>query len=144
MNLALLRFVVFVLITAFMVVGPIYRQVFDGKNRIFRSWTMFSGIGTGIVDAHFTYVEDDGSEVLLDRYEILGLSRNKKNNNPKNSRSIRMNHGGALQVAERICGKMEEGSVIKIYARVATKRGWATIHNGSALNCKSKKLDKSD
>jgi len=140
-NVAVLRFIVFMLITTFIVVGPIYRQAFGGTNKIFKNWIMFSHIGTGIVDARFSLVLDNGSEVLLDRYEVLGLSRNKNNNNPRNSRVIRERHGGAQQVAERLCEEMDEGSVIRIHARVATVRGWKVTHDNSALNCDSMTLE---
>jgi len=143
-NITKLRFIVFLLITAFIVVGPLYRQVLGGDNLIFRSWTMFSGIGAGMVDARFVSVSPDGSEVLLDRYEILDLSRNKNNNNPRNSRAIQARYGGALQVAERMCDQMAAGSVIKIHARVATKKGWKKTHEGSVLDCASKTLTNTD
>ena len=116
MNVAVLRFLVFMLITTFIVVGPIYRQAFGGTNKIFKNWIMFSYVGLGIVDARFSLVLDNGSEVLLDRYEVLGLSRHKNNKNPKSKLSrLKMNllstalSKSACPLSRQRCGGLPQG-----------------------------------
>src|SRR5438128_1092056 len=50
------RFPIFLLVAVFMFAGPMYRQVFHGSSKVFRNWTMFSGIGRGYMDVRFTVV----------------------------------------------------------------------------------------
>ena len=54
MNKKKLRLVIFLVVVAFIMVGPAYRQVFGGQNRAFRNWIMYSTIGLGDIDARFT------------------------------------------------------------------------------------------
>ncbi len=129
------RLIVFLLITAFIVTGPIYRQVFDGKNKVFRSWTMFAQRGAGEVDARFTRLLDNGDEVEIDRYEVLGVVGKHFQDMPRNTWRIRKRHGGAMEVAERLCDRLGEENKVKIYARLATRRGWQTQYDGKVLNC---------
>lgn len=135
MNAHRCRLVVFVLIAAFMIGGPIYRQVFDGKNKIFRNWVMFSHRGSGGVDARFTQLFDDGSEVELDRIAILGGGSTNWRKLPRNTWLIRKKYGGAMEVAQRLCGHLDEGSKIKVYARLATPRGWRLQYDGKQVAC---------
>lgn len=129
------RLVVFVLITALMIGGPMYRQVFGGKNKIFRNWVMFAGVGVGDVDARFTQLLDDGSEVELDRIAILGAGRTNRRELPRNTWRIRKKYGGAMEVARRLCGHLGQGSKIKVYARLATRAGWRVRYEGKQLVC---------
>lgn len=136
MNAFSVRLIIFLLIAAFMVVGPVYRQIFDGSSKIFRSWTMFSGIGRGVVDARFTLVLDNGSEVEIDYLSFLAPDAESYRDMPRNTWRIRESAGGAIEVAERLCEHMKEDAVLKIYSRVATKRGWDIEFSGDEFACK--------
>ncbi|MDX8520871.1 hypothetical protein [Mesorhizobium dulcispinae] len=46
-----LRFFAFMAIAAFMIAGPVAEQVFGVRTALLRSWTMFSAIGLGVIDA---------------------------------------------------------------------------------------------
>ncbi|WP_071030961.1 hypothetical protein [Mesorhizobium sp. LCM 4576] len=48
-----LRLIAFVAIAAFMIAGPVAEQVFGVRTALLRSWTMFSAIGLGVIDASF-------------------------------------------------------------------------------------------
>ena len=135
MNAHRFRLVVFVLITALMIGGPIYRQVFGGTNKIFRNWVMSSGRGIGDIDARFTQLFDDGSEVELDRIALLGGGRTNWRELPRNTWRIRKRYGGAMEVARRLCGHLDQGSKIKVYARLATREGWRVRYDGKQVVC---------
>jgi hypothetical protein len=120
------RLVVFALIATFMFFGPIYRQVFDGKNKIFKNWIMFSHRGSGLIDARFSLVMPDGSERSLNRYEILNVGEKKPKDMPRNTWWIRTRHGGVAETAKRLCKALGPAAVLRIQAREATPRGWDT------------------
>ena len=69
-----LRLAAFLVIAAFMIAGPIAEQAFGLRTAMLRSWTMFSGIGLGVIDASFAIRQPDGSLVPLDRFAMLGAS----------------------------------------------------------------------
>ncbi|TGQ55344.1 hypothetical protein EN855_035060, partial [Mesorhizobium sp. M1C.F.Ca.ET.212.01.1.1] len=71
-----MRLFAFIAIAAFMIAGPVAEQVFGVRSAWQRSWTMFSAIGMGVIDASFEIRLPDGALVPLDRFEMLGASRN--------------------------------------------------------------------
>ena len=73
-----LRLVAFLVIAAFMVGSPAAEQVFRLHTTLLRSWTMFGGIGLGVIDASFAIRQPDGTLVPLDRFEMLGTPRDGK------------------------------------------------------------------
>ena len=124
------RFAIFLLIAVFIFVGPIYRQVFDGSNKVFQSWTMFSGIGRGYMDARFTVVSPGGTEERLDRYAVLGLTGTRPADMPVNTWSISAQRGGPMETAARLCKALGRSAVVRVYAREATCKGWRERYNG--------------
>jgi len=146
------RLSVFLIFTAFMTIGPFYSQILDnnGSNRIlFRSWTMFSAFGLGTIDAQFTHVRDDGTEVVLNRYEVLNetYEQQKKgrrdrwffynwpkwSSGPRSFWSIYPGDSSALN-AKRLCAVVGSGS-IRIDSRIATRRGWVPAAEGELIKC---------
>ncbi|TGQ92024.1 hypothetical protein EN847_34805, partial [Mesorhizobium sp. M1C.F.Ca.ET.204.01.1.1] len=70
-----MRLFAFIAIAAFMIAGPVAEQVFGVRSAWLRSWTMFSAIGMGVIDASFEIRQPDGTLVPLDRFELLGARR---------------------------------------------------------------------
>ena len=134
-----IRLVIFLSIAIFMIAGPFYRQVLGGQNKVFRSWGMFTGAegkyGVGSVDARFTQLLADGSEIGIDRIETLGFSGKNYTKLPRNTWLIREKDGGAMEVAKRLCKRLDQISKIRVYARLATYAGWRVQYNGNIVNC---------
>jgi len=128
------RITLFVLFAAFMSFGPCYRQALNGRGdlplglkvdrRLFRQWVMFSGFGTDICDVRFTQKMSDGSEVPLDRFELLG--------EPvwaQSSRSIRRlkTPDRAVHMGRQLCGVLrrdQDAPDVRVVARCGSKSGW--------------------
>ncbi|TIV63478.1 MAG: hypothetical protein E5V89_31395 [Mesorhizobium sp.] len=70
-----MRLFAFVAIAGFMIAGPVAEQVLGVQTAGLRSWTMFSAIGMGVIDASFEIRQPDGTLVPLDRFELLGARR---------------------------------------------------------------------
>lgn len=131
------RLVAFCSIVAFMVTGPIYRQVLGGEGRHFRSWVMFSGIGVGVIDARYYLVDADKPDKQLNHLEILDgeYVRSGRSNVWLTKRST----GGPASVVRMLCRKLAPGASIRVSSRVATRRGWVREPNDRKIvSCPSK------
>ena len=144
------RLSVFLMFAAFMTAGPFYSQLLGGNRVLFRSWTMFSGSGVGTIDARFTHVLDDGTEIVLNRHELLAeMYRQQKKkrregwfyrNWPKWKSSpgvfwlVHVRNGGSVLHARRLCEVVGSGS-IRIDSRIARRRGWVPALDGKVIEC---------
>lgn len=126
-----LRAVAFLLVLAWIIGAPLYRQGFKGKNKHARPWIMFSGIALDSVDARFYQRQPDGSDTLLERYEILGM---KRPSTPR-SRHIRGRHG-TWGIAKQLCNRLAPEADIRVDARRATRHGWVVDYDRSKNLCK--------
>ena len=124
------RAAVFVLILAWIVGAPFYRQILGGKNKHARPWVMFSGISVGAMDAKFYEQQADGTRRKLDRYEALGAER------PKNPRKRRLKgKHGAWGIARQLCRRLGPDADIRAVVRRATKDGWVLDYDGEENMC---------
>ena len=115
-------------IAAFMVAGPAAEQVFGVQTPWLRSWTMFSAIGLGVVDASFEIRQPDGALVPLDRFEMLG--------GPRDGRLKWIQGRDDLaSVIKRLCTVAGQGADIRVRARQATRGGWQVIHSDAENAC---------
>lgn len=137
---SVIRTVLFFTILAWMILGPVYRQVFGGTSQIFRSWIMFRNFGIdpatkdSLMDADF-YVVDNGKLIEINRFEILGYD------NPK--RALEevfriMGKPGIERVSERLCQELGDDADLRVKARMATTNGWKTLYNAEDNLCKLK------
>ncbi|RVD20254.1 hypothetical protein [Mesorhizobium sp. M4B.F.Ca.ET.017.02.2.1] len=123
-----LRLFAFIAIAAFMIAGPVAEQVFGVRSAWLRSWTMFSAIGMGVIDASFEIRLPDGALVPLDRFEMLGASRN--------GRLKRIESRDELaSVIKRLCTAAGQGADIRVRARQAARGGWQIIHTDAENAC---------
>ncbi|RAZ90402.1 hypothetical protein DPM33_12810 [Mesorhizobium hawassense] len=123
-----LRFCVFIAIAAFMIAGPAAEQVFGVQSPWLRSWTMFSAIGLGVIDASFEIRQPDGALVPLDRFAMLDAPRNGKLKWIQNPEEL-------ASVIKRLCTAAGQGSDIRVRARLATRDGWQIIHTDAENAC---------
>lgn len=123
-----LRLIAFAAIAAFMIAGPVAEQVFGVRTALLRSWTMFSAIGLGVIDASFEIRRPDGALVPLDRFEMLGAPRN-------GGLKWIQNRDGLASVIKRLCTAAGQGADIRVRARQGTRDGWQTIHSDAQNAC---------
>lgn len=123
-----LRLLAFIAIAGFMIAGPVAEQVFGVRTALLRSWTMFSAIGLGVIDVSFQIRRPDGALVPLDRFEMLGASRDG-----------RLKWIGSREelasVIGRLCKAAGQGADIRVRARQATRGGWEVIHTDAENAC---------
>ena len=127
-----LRGLIFVLLAAWMIGGPMYRQLLNGSSRIPRSWVMFTGYGAGeVCDVRYTLTTPEG-ETTIDRFATLG--HDVPHSAPKKIRRVE-NKKAALSLGRRLCRALDGGADVRLYARCAHKRGWRVIAQGQENLC---------
>ena len=136
-----IRLTVFLIFAAFMTAGPLYSQLLGGNRVMFRSWTMFAGFGLGTINARFTHVREDGTEVVLNRYELLRKAYKREHRRRPKWKSepgaFWFMHAGTdreVLQARRLCEVVGSGS-IRIDSRIATRRGWVPALKGKVIQC---------
>lgn len=120
--------IAFTAIAGFMIAGPAAEQIFGVQSPWLRSWTMFSAIGLGVIDASFEIRRPDGALVPLDRFEMLGAPRNGRLKWIQNRDELAF-------VIKQLCTAAGQGADIRVHARLGTRSGWQTIHTDVQNAC---------
>ena len=84
----------------------------------------FEGAGWGVVDARFSRLQDDGTEVVLDRLKLLKGTYKNQSTTERQLNNVWLIHeerGGELDVAKQLCGVLGPDTKIKINSRISTK-----------------------
>jgi len=123
-----LRFFAFIAIAAFMIAGPAAEQVFGVQALLLRSWTMFSAIGLGVIDASFEIRQPDGTLVPLDRFVMLGARRDGTLKRIESREEL-------ASVIKRLCTAAGQGVDIRVRARLAARNGWQIIRTDADNAC---------
>ncbi|TPK96086.1 MULTISPECIES: hypothetical protein [unclassified Mesorhizobium] len=123
-----LRLVAFTAIAAFMIAGPAAEQIFGVQTPWLRSWTMFSAIGLGVIDASFEIRHPDGALIPLDRFEMLDAPRDGRLKRIENREEL-------ASVVKRLCTVAGQGADIRVRARLGTRNGWQIIHTDAENAC---------
>jgi hypothetical protein len=123
-----LRLAAFLVIAAFMIAGPAAEQIFGLRTAFLRSWTMFSGIGLGVIDASFAIRQPDASLAPLDRFAMLGAPRNGKLKHIETRDEL-------ASIIKRLCAAAGQGADIRVSARQGTSDGWRVVHTDTANAC---------
>lgn len=127
-----LRAAIFVLLAAWMIGGPMYRQLLNGDSRIPRSWVMFTGFGVGeVCDVRYTLREGD-TETTLDRFSALG--HDDPRSAPQKIRRVK-DKKSALSLGRRLCRALDGTADVRLHARCAHKRGWRIVAQGKNNLC---------
>jgi hypothetical protein len=130
-----IRTIVFIALATFILVGPAYRQVFGGKNVLFRQWTMFSAAGSRYLDVRFSVRFPDGSEQPINYRDELGFSGQDKSKIPRKVWRVRKD--GWQPLATQLCKRLGSDADLRLRSRVATPKGWRSFHDGSKNLCAS-------
>jgi hypothetical protein len=112
-------------IAAFMLAGPVIEQFVGTRTAFWRSWTMFSGIGIGLIDASFSV---PGSLTPVDRFAALDERRNGKLRRIETTEEL-------MAIIQRLCAAFGEGAELRVKARQATRDGWRVINTGEQNAC---------
>lgn len=134
-NPGTIKVIIFILITVFIFMGPAYRQVFGGKNKIFRNWVMWSGKGIGLYDLRLYEIDENGNAKFINYKNELKV----KGNSSKNRRLRRLRRKADVkEVAKLICKKLPK-SHIQMNLRLARKDGWETVYSKNTNICSNPK-----
>lgn len=124
------RLAVFVLIAAYMLAGPVAEQIFGLRTAFWRSWTMFSGIGIGLIDVSFASQNPDGTLTPIDRFRLLGAKPDGKLRRIENADEL-------AAVIQRLCTTLGPGADLRVAARQATSTGWQILRTEAQNACAS-------
>jgi hypothetical protein len=129
-----LRAITFIVVLCFMAVGPFYDQVLQRRDLrpALPRWVMFAGAGLHVVDVEFRERGADGSERVLDRFEVLGYEPPREA--PSSVWRIK-GQRGTWKVARRICDARGAGVDIRATSRHATRKGWEPGYQGEVNLC---------
>jgi hypothetical protein len=123
-----IRLLAFLAIAVFMLAGPVIEQFAGTRTVFWRSWTMFSGIGTGLIDVSFSVPHPDGTLMPIDRFVALGERRYGKLRRIETSEEL-------TSITERLCAAFGAGADLRVKARQATRDGWRIINMGEQNAC---------
>ena len=119
------RAVAFTLLMLYVVFGPFYKQVLNGKGDTFRAWQMYHTRGIGICDVEFYIRHPDGRIEYIDHFKALGYDKLLKLHH--HSRRIRRAKG-VLEVGQRMRQKVGDTADLRVNARIGTRDGWKTLY----------------
>jgi hypothetical protein len=119
------RAVAFTLLMLYVVFGPFYKQVLNGKGDTFRAWQMYHTRGIGICDVEFYIRHPDGRIEHIDYLKTLGYD--KLRGVPHRSRRI-MGSKGVLSMGQRLRQKVGAAADLRVNARIGTRDGWQTLY----------------
>lgn len=116
-------------------VGPCARQVLHIKGVPVRAWQMFAGKSLDVCDTRFVERLEDGSEVELDRFALLGYESREKA-----PRALKHQHKREQveATAKRLCQKLGPGHDVRVRRRCAhRKKGWKTVDKAKVNYCEA-------
>ena len=128
-----LRLTAFLLILAFLALGPFYRQVLHGTNPVFRNWVMFRGVGYGLVDARFARRLPDGRTLPVDLTVLAPAGSGDT------AQGVwRIDGRAAFEtLTHRLCEHFGPDVDLRGTAREATGDGWVPLTSGERNLCRA-------
>ena len=118
------RGALFLFLTAWIWLGPAYRQVFGGESPYVNRWRMFSGVGLGLLEVKYERELPGGERERLDHYRLLGY---RGRDDAPRSLSHITDFGVAQRVGMALCRRLSPGSRVYLQARRAVLDGWRLI-----------------
>jgi len=114
------RFALFVLLSAFILLLPAYRHCFGGRSPWVRPWMMYRDAARGLCALELT-VDCPGTPParlrVADAYALLG----------EHPRPPRVMESNARRFAERVAGRLAPGCQLRVTARAARPDGWELL-----------------
>lgn len=115
------RTALFLLLAAFILLGPGYRQLAHGRCPLFRPWQMYRNIGLGYCDAVYELRSEDGSRRALtigQAYAYLGEDLSPSN---------RFRSRDVLALGRRVQERAGPGAEVRLTARRVGRNGWEPL-----------------
>ncbi len=111
------------LLLVWMIGGPVYRQVFDGSNKLFPAWHMYRGWGSGVLAVT---LEEQGAQGRrpVDRLALLGFDDWRTA--PMSVRRIRTPRELEQQLAS-ICAALGSDTDLRVTASVGRVEGFEDL-----------------
>lgn len=131
-----LRAAIVAAVAAYLLTGPIFRQVFRLKvDRHFQRWQMFAGIGRNSCQVEHTLVTPSGGRARIDRDELFGISRSRREQRPEriHRKQLASVHSRVCRVVSRTLGKPAD---IRARARCGSRGRWVIENRGEDNVCR--------
>lgn len=126
-----LRVVTVLLLGAYMLLGPGYRQVLGGSSPLVRNWVMYAGFARNTCDVQLLEHRDDGEVVPVDRFELLGKGPWYAQARPK-----RMVLRSKLRrTLSEVCRLAERPESMRARVRCGSRSTWEQVHDGQEPIC---------
>ena len=110
----------------FIPLGPIFPQAFAVHSPLFRPWTMFSGVGVGILKGSFRVEDGQGPAREMTPLELLGLERYPRIRQYHFEERVRDPEDLRKFVAE-YCDGLAPGARLSFAGHVGTREGWRAL-----------------
>lgn len=120
------RAVAFLVIGSVIVFAPALPQAFGIHSPLFRQWTMYSGVGTGLLKGRFEVTKANGSTSSFTPREVLGLTRYPLQMGRGQPHQVRSRED-LRRVAAEFCGTLEDSETLAFRGWVSTVRGWERL-----------------
>ncbi len=118
------RTAVFAILAGVILLGPGARQLLDMRTPIFRQWTMFSGVGVGILKGSFEVTDAAGASTRMSPLEVLELQRYPVQRSFLYDRLVAEPEDLRL-FADRLCA---DGTArVAFHGQTGTRSGWRAL-----------------
>lgn len=120
------RAILFLVLGAFILLGPAAGQIFGYRSAWLRSWVMFSEVGVGIQKGEYRLTGADGTVSVLSPLEIIGITRYP----PIRYYEFEKRIGGPADLhsfGEAFCAGLSAGQTLSFDGAVGTRAGWKPV-----------------
>lgn len=118
------RSVVFAGLAALVLLGPGLKQVLDIRSPLLRPWTMFSGIGVGVLKGEFEVTDASGATTRLRPLEVLELDRYPVVRSIHFDRLVR-EPAHLRAFGERLCA--DPAVRVSFHGHTGSRQGWQAL-----------------
>jgi hypothetical protein len=126
-----LRFPIFIVLAALMLLGPIYGHFFATGSASYLGWRMYSRSSTGFCAVRYSEVDARGHSTTVDRVRALGYAGRAV---PKDLWRV-PNLRAARQHGRKMCKRVGGKPDLRLEARCADPAGWIVAATGVVPLC---------
>lgn len=130
-----------VMLACFILVGPAYRQLLDGKNAMMPKWTMFSGMAVNFYALRLQYRQGDSGELQAVPSHLIYLSKTPVdvNGRPQPRQALQLRKKRDVDgVLRNVCRELGPETQLVMDLRWADRaRGWKQVAMGEVRRCAS-------